>query len=159
MIAKGISVEMWFYTGRVPDEMNHTELVIDGKLVWGDDESPVPSIETGQQVEISIPSGVLTGKAVNVKGNEVYLDNATWAGRWGGLDSGLSGCAHWEVIGGGTVSTSASPVPVAFRDYENAQRLCDPIAFGHPELKRRMLTEALRIVRIYCKRIKEGEAG
>jgi len=107
-----------------PDALNHTILRVNGKKVWpGDGEGEPLTIKKGDEVEISIPSGVLRGVCSTTPDEAAFWIDGEWSGRAGGLAGGACAIGQFEAAGDALVETSAYHEPVPYLLYEQVREL------------------------------------
>jgi hypothetical protein len=117
-----------------PDQRNQTTLLVNDKKVWPSNDVFNPA-ELEGNVRLEIPNGTLEGKvsSLDEKDEEVtvFLSEATWEGKAGGLSGGISGCCTFEVLYGGFVvqsSTFPEERTVPYYLYEQVREVADVAA-------------------------------
>jgi hypothetical protein len=173
MKATNLRIRMTLQDPGEPDDLNRTEVILDGQLYWPRYEwaggsriidyvavSPAEDIEVGTNIELSIPSGRLRGRVSrkwqNFAGDWIVEIKAAWEGRAGGLAGSLSGFGEFHIINdyeprgprcgepAQVTQTSAWDKNLNYYVYERVRSLADLAASERPKAEvMRRIFEAL----------------
>ncbi len=155
MRAKGKFVVTLYNLLGEPDALNHTTLRVNGRKVWpgdGDGEGNPLIVKEGDEIEISIPSGVLRGVCSTTPtpdeddGVFTLRVEGEWSGRAGGLAGGACAIGRFEVADDALVETSAYHEPVPYWLYEKVREIANFGVGGPRERKRLRMRKIFRVV-------------
>ncbi len=125
------------------DDQNHTIIRVNGDQTWPrkrlQEIAPVV-VAVGDQIEIDIPSGVLSGIVSYVREDSpqklrIHIQPATWTGKAAGLEGGLCGCGTFHVESesvGVVVESSTLTAPVAYPIYRQVRYLAEMVLTSEP---------------------------
>jgi hypothetical protein len=154
-----------------PDCMNNTTVFANDVAVWpthyGEErpERPFDIIEEGNELSITIPSGILTGTVSNVLCMDnrpdlirVVLTDAVWNGQYAGMN-GLCGAGGWEfrVVDVTAIETSVAEDLITIGDYLLVRTIAEQVkdCFGFPEENRKLLQKTWSAVKTLREEVKD----
>lgn len=139
-----------------PDSLNSTRFINHTKdLEWFNGGNVIIEIE--DEVELSIPSGNLKGRVVDMDVDTeidtkivIKLGNTVWDGKYAGMDNGMSGIFGFEVDipDDYPIKTSAYSVAIPYRMYVKAREIVNEFGnfYNQPFRKRKALKRVIDVI-------------